>query len=257
MKITKINENWALQAGGFSPIPGMQAQQRTVNLPHDFVIESDVRSDSKNGSNTGFFNGGTYTYSKMLTVPAEWDGQRILLSFDGVMGSTKLTVNGQLVLVHHYGYTPFQADISPYLYYGEENRISLTVSNNAEQNARWYTGGGIYRDVTLLTAPQVHIAPNGLFAHTDHFMGEDAFITVQTSVENADAQHHGGVEEAGNNAVFPAVLTGDRSQTGAVERIVDVLVKVVVLAFRIEENTGNDGPDIDDILAEHGKTGTE
>ena len=188
MKITKINENWTLQAGGFSPIPGMQAQQRTVNLPHDFVIESDVRSDSKNGSNTGFFNGGTYTYSKMLTVPAEWDGQRILLSFDGVMGSTKLTVNGQLVLVHHYGYTPFQADISPYLYYGEENRISLTVSNDAEQNARWYTGGGIYRDVTLLTAPQVHIAPNGLFAHTDHFMGEDAFITVQTTVENHTAK---------------------------------------------------------------------
>ena len=161
MKITKINENWTLQAGGFSPIPGMQAQQRTVNLPHDFVIESDVRSDSKNGSNTGFFNGGTYTYSKMLTVPAEWDGQRILLSFDGVMGSTKLTVNGQLVLVHHYGYTPFQADISPYLYYGEENRISLTVSNDAEQNARWYTGGGIYRAVNYAVRGNM-----GMFADT-------------------------------------------------------------------------------------------
>ena len=92
MKITKINENWTLQPGGYSFIPGMQAEHRAVQLPHDFVIESDVRPDGKNSSNTGFFNGGTYTYTKRLTVPAEWDGQRILLNFDGVMGNAKLTV---------------------------------------------------------------------------------------------------------------------------------------------------------------------
>lgn len=190
MKITKINENWALQAGGHSSIPGMQAQTRSVNIPHDFVIESDVRPDGKNNSNTGFFNGGTYTYTKRLEIPAQWEGQQILLNFDGIMGNAKLTINGQHVLVHHYGYTPFHADISPYLYYGEENRISVTVSNDAEQCGRWYMGGGIYRDVTLLTAPQVHIAPNGLFVHTDHFMGDDAFVTVETTVENHTAKDH-------------------------------------------------------------------
>lgn len=188
MKITKIHENWTVQAGGHSPLPGMQSQARTIRIPHDFVIESDVRPDGKNNSNTGFFNGGTYTYTKMLAVPQDWENQRILLNFDGVMGNAKLSVNGQHVLVHHYGYTPFHADISPYLYYGEENRISVTVSNDAEQSGRWYMGGGIYRDVTLLTAPQVHIAPNGVFVHTDHFMGDDAFITVETAVENHTAK---------------------------------------------------------------------
>ena len=83
MKITKIHENWTLQAGSHSSIPGMQAQTRSISIPHDFVIESDVRPDGKNNSNTGFFNGGTYTYTKKLAIPAEWDGQRILVNFDG------------------------------------------------------------------------------------------------------------------------------------------------------------------------------
>lgn len=185
MKQIKINQGWTLQQGEPSHIIGMPSQPaRDICVPHDFVIESDVHPESKNGPNTGFFSGNIYTYTKKLPVPAEWEGQRILVYFDGVMGNAKLTVNGQLVRVHHYGYTPFHADISQYLYYGEENRISVTVSNNNEQNARWYTGGGIYRDVALLTAPQVHIAPNGIFAHTDHFVEEDAFVVVETTVEN-------------------------------------------------------------------------
>lgn len=184
MKKINLNQGWTIQPGEPSRIPGMPVQTREVNLPHDFVIETDVRPDSKNGPNTGYYIGGTYTYTKKLTIPKDWEGQQILLNFDGVMGNTKVIVNGHLAAVHHYGYTPFQVNIAPYLYYGQENRISVTVSNDNEPNARWYTGGGIYRDVTLLVAPQVHIAPNGLFIHTAHFVGDDAFVIVETPVEN-------------------------------------------------------------------------
>lgn len=184
MKKIDLNLNWTLQKGMPSSIPGMPVHTREVNLPHDFVIETDVRPDSKNGPNTGYYNGGTYTYTKKLTVPEEWEGQQVLLNFDGVMGNTKVVVNGHLTAVHHYGYTPFHVNIAPYLYFGQENRISVTVSNDNEPNARWYSGGGIYRDVALLVAPQVHIAPSGLYVHTDHFVGEDAFVVVETTVEN-------------------------------------------------------------------------
>lgn len=184
MKKINLNLGWSIQSGEPSRIPGMPAKQQPVNLPHDFTIASDVRSDSKNGANSGYYSGGTYTYTKKLTIPEDWEGQRVLLYFDGVMGSTKIVVNGHLVCVHHYGYTPFHPDITPYLYYGEENRISVTVSTENEPFARWYTGGGIYRDVALLTAPAVHLAPHGLFVHTDHFVDADAFLTVEATVEN-------------------------------------------------------------------------
>ncbi len=184
MKRIALNRDWTIQEGQHSSIPGMPQKTRPVQLPHDFTIETDVRADSKNGAGTGFFSGGTYTYTKKLTVPADWEGQRILLSFDGVMGNTKVVVNGHLACVHHYGYTPFAPDLSKFLYYGEENRISVTVSTDAEQNSRWYTGGGIYREVELLAAPQVHIAPNGIYAKTDHFVEDDAFVVIETTVEN-------------------------------------------------------------------------
>lgn len=184
MKSIDLNLNWSLQKGEPSRIPGMPEQTKAVNLPHDFMIETDVCPDSKNGPNTGYFSGGTYTYTKKLTIPQEWKGQQVLLAFDGVFGSTKVVVNGHMAGVHHYGYTPFRVDIAPYLYFGQENRISVTVSNDNEQNSRWYSGGGIYRAVSLLVAPQVHIAPNGLYVHTDHFVDSDAFVVVETTVEN-------------------------------------------------------------------------
>lgn len=187
MKQHNINLDWIIQPGELSRIPGMPAKTKQINLPHDFIIESDVRSDSKNGSNTGYYNGGTVTYTKRMVVTDELRQQRVLLHFDGVFGNTKVVVNGNHVGVHHYGYTPFCMDVAPYLYYGSENRISVTVSTDAEQNSRWYSGGGIYRDVMLLTAPQVHIAPHGLYVYTDHFVESDAFAIVETTVENHTA----------------------------------------------------------------------
>ena len=187
MKIQTLNQGWTIQSGEFSRLPGMAPKTREVNLPHDFVIETDVRPDSKNGGNTGYFSGGIVTYTKKLTAPEDWQGQRILLAFDGVYGNAKLVVNGYPVGIHHYGYTPFRMDIAPYLYYGAENRISLTVGCDAEQNSRWYSGGGIFREVCLLTASQVHIVPDGLYVYTDHFVGEDAFVIVETTLENHTA----------------------------------------------------------------------
>ena len=184
MKRVALNLGWQLQQGEPSNIPMMPVQSREVDLPHDFVVETDVCRDSKNGANTGYFSGGTVTYTKKLIIPAEWADSRVLLRFDGVIGSTKITVNGHLAGIHHYGYTPFQVDISEYLYFGEENRISVTVSNDDEQNSRWYSGGGLYRGAELLIGPKLHITPDGIYAHTDHFVGMDAFVIVEATVEN-------------------------------------------------------------------------
>lgn len=190
MNYIHLNHGWHLQQGEPPKIPMMPAQSEEVNLPHDFVIASDVHPGSKNGANTGYFSGGTVTYTKKLTVPAEWADSRVLLGFDGVFGSTKVTVNGHLAGIHHYGYTPFQMEIGEYLYLGEENRIAVTVSNDNEQNSRWYSGGGLYRGAYLLVAPKLHIAPNGIYVRTGHFAGEDAFLIVETTVENHTDKDH-------------------------------------------------------------------
>lgn len=188
MKRTDLNRGWTLQKGEPSRIPMMPVQTRLVNLPHDFMIEGNVNQDSKNGSNTGYYDGGTYTYTKQLEIPDEWAGQRVLVYFDGVFGQTKVILNGHVVGSHRYGYTPFTVDLTDYLQYSAANRLAVIVSNDDEPNSRWYSGGGIYRDVTLLTASAVHIAPDGLYFYTDHILGGDAFVVVQAEVENHTAK---------------------------------------------------------------------
>ncbi len=188
MKRTQIDRAWEIMKGEPSNMPGMSAEKKPVDLPHDFMIETDVTPDSVNGPNTGFYNGGTATYTKYIDAPGEWADKRILVSFDGVFGAVKVILNGHVMGRHHYGYTPFTVDLTREIKPGKKNRLAVVVSNSDEQNCRWYSGAGIYRHVNLLTAPELHIAPDGIFAHTDHIVGEDAFVVVETTVENHTAE---------------------------------------------------------------------
>ncbi len=184
MKQIDINRDWTLQKGEPSSIPGMPTQKRTVHLPHDYMIETDVTPSAKNGVNGGCYEGGIMSYTKYLDIPSDWQGQRVLVRFDGCMGQTKIVVNGHVAGHHHYGYTPFTVDLTPYLSFGKQNRLTVTAGTDAAPNSRWYPGGGLYRHVQLLRAPMVHLAVEPIFAHLHHMVNGDAFVTVECTVEN-------------------------------------------------------------------------
>lgn len=184
MKRISLDREWELLRGEPSSIPGMPQEKRTVNLPHDYIVETDVTADSKNGANTGFYHGSTMTYTKYLDILEEWEEKRILISFDGCFGETKIVVNGHVAGRHRYGYTPFCIDITPYVKAGKKNRLSVTAATDVEQNSRWYSGGGLFRHVSLLVAPKVHLAPWPIYARLDHLVNGDAFLMVDTTVEN-------------------------------------------------------------------------
>lgn len=101
MKKINIDREWEFMLGEPSDIPGMQKQTRIVNLPHDFMIESQVKSDSKNGTNTGFYDGDTGTYTKYIEVPEEWADKRVLVEFDGAFRDTSVILNGHIMGRHH------------------------------------------------------------------------------------------------------------------------------------------------------------
>lgn len=161
---------------------------RIVDLPHDFTIETDTRPDAPGGSGSGFYAGGIGTYTKRLDIPEGYADRRVLVEFDGAYMNAVVSLNGHAVSRHHYGYTPFHADLTRHIKLGKVNRLAVTVNNAAEPNCRWYAGSGLYRHVDLLTAPMAHIAPWGIFAHTSHIVGATAFVTVETTVENHGAE---------------------------------------------------------------------
>ncbi len=176
-----------------------------VDLPHDFTIHTDVSPDAPSAARTGYYCGGTGYYKKILPIPEEWRNKKIIVEFDGVYGLTKVSFNGNEAACHPYGYTPFHADITPFAEAGKDGKLCVTADNSKQLNTRWYSGSGIYRHVDLLIGEKVHIAPWGIYAHTDRIANGTAYVTVEITVLNE-------TENAGEFRVFAEMggISGSR-----------------------------------------------
>ena len=51
-------------------------------------------------------------YRRHLHIPTEWQGKRILLTFEGAGHDSTVYLNGNKVGEHHCGYTAFTVDLS-------------------------------------------------------------------------------------------------------------------------------------------------
>ena len=78
-------------------------------------------------------------------------GKRVLLDFEGIMYVGDVWLNGQHVGGTDYGYIGFQIDVTNLLHYGQPNEIKVKAHTMTEKNSRWYTGGGLFRNVSMLS----------------------------------------------------------------------------------------------------------
>ena len=153
-----------------------------VNLPHDFQLYqpwvapgADERANSQDAANNvksrlsarGFKEMGIGWYRYELTPRKEWKGRRVMLDFGGMMLVGDVYVNGQHVGATDYGYLGFDTDVSQLLRYGEKNEIAVRTDTRAANNSRWYTGGGLFRDVRLIvTNDQLYFPRHPLYITT-------------------------------------------------------------------------------------------
>lgn len=173
MKALDFNRGWQFATEPYNMMQNIIAEMmhteksaRTVNLPHDSMIESDTRADAPAGPASGYYTAGVSHYTKKVEIPAAWQGEEVYLAFDGAMMNATLEVNDNRAALQHNGYIPFAVRITPYLYFGEENRLTVTVNPSMQPNSRWYTGAGIIRSVSLIHCPKLHIARDGIFGYT-------------------------------------------------------------------------------------------
>ncbi len=169
--------------------PGFRARgYKSVQLPHDWAIESPFLPDEPNETGKLPWNGMGW-YRKTFEVPASFNAEteRYYLDFDGVMANPKVYVNGKLAGEWAYGYNAFRVDITPYLKAGQENLIAVKASNE-EASTRWYPGAGIYRHVWLEKTGPVHIAQWGVYATTPSVSAASATVKVETKVENTSQE---------------------------------------------------------------------
>jgi len=160
---------------------------RTVDLPHDWSIESKPDKDNPSGAGGGFFPGGTGWYRKTFHAPADWKGKRVFVEFDGVYRDATVYLNGHKLGTHPYGYTAFTFDLAPGLNFANANVLAVRVDNSAQPNSRWYSGSGIYRHVRVVVTGPTHVSHWGVFVTTPDVIGNSARVSIRTQVESDSA----------------------------------------------------------------------
>ena len=190
MKSILLDEKWTFRRG-FVDSLGMLARipGEEVNLPHDGMISTSVTPNAPGASDMGYFTGDMTNYTKYVLIPKEWEKDCVGLWFDGAMMNATVEINGSKAALQHYGYVPFYVDLTDYVTFGEENRITININTSMYVNSRWYTGSGLFRGVKLCHAPRVHIVPDGVFVYTKEVAENHAFLEAQVEIENVTLEN--------------------------------------------------------------------
>ncbi|XP_066900942.1 beta-glucuronidase [Halyomorpha halys] len=121
-------------------------------------------------------------YDRTFFVPQSWQNEhlRVWIRFSSVNYLAHVWINGKHVVQHDLGHLPFQQEITEWLNYGTENRITVAVDNtlspttvpqgslskiptlSGEKTVQEYTFdffnyAGIHRSVHLYTTPDLYI----------------------------------------------------------------------------------------------------
>ena len=185
MKQIKWNDGWKFWSDkdAFALVWNIPENAREVTLPHDAMIEKPAYAESPNTGNTGYRDGGNYTYVKHLTLSEEEIGNKYILRFDGVYCHAMVYVNEQLAGSEANGYSSFYVNLTPWLRAGQ-NEIRVQVKNAGMTNSRWYSGSGIYRDVYLLSSGATYLEPGAVRVTTESVETDSAVLRVKTTVIN-------------------------------------------------------------------------
>lgn len=170
------------------------------------------------GKRHGFFPGGDGWYEKELKVQPSWQGQTVILDIDGAYMNAEVSLNGDLLAVHPYGYTAFQVDLTPHLRHDWTNQLRITTANSLK-NSRWYSGSGLYRRVSLLVGGRQYIYPWAIHVTTPEVDNDRALIRVEAGITNRDSTQKSAVLTLalmdGDSCVargeFPAMLLAEDS----------------------------------------------
>jgi len=181
----KFNDGWVFHKGSGGALANLlqgEMQGQKLILPHDASIAADRNPQEANGSSSGYFREENCHYTKEFSIP-DIRNRTVWLEFEGVYQNAFVYINHSFAGKCPYGYGNFFVDATKFIRSGETNLIKVVVKNGAP-SGRWYTGGGIFRDVYLMTADRLHLSPNGVHLRTLSADEDQAVLCMDAVIEN-------------------------------------------------------------------------
>ncbi|MBB4275754.1 glycoside hydrolase family 2 protein [Rhizobium mongolense] len=154
--VVSFNESWSFHEGFGQHLLDAFDGTTSVSLPHTAVELPFNYFDEK-------LYQRAFTYQKILRWLPEFEGREVSIVFDGAMADSVVYLNGEEIIAHKDGYTPFEARLTGKLVKGDN---LITVKIDGSENPAippfggridYLTYAGIYRDAWLKVTGAVSI----------------------------------------------------------------------------------------------------
>jgi beta-glucuronidase len=181
---------------------------------------------------------GEVWYQTGVRVPHTWGQQRIVLRFDSATHRATVWVDGQEIVRHEGGYTPFEADVTDLVRAGAEVLVTAAVDNvltwdtippgmvvDTPRGKRqkymhdFFNYAGLHRPVWLYSTPHTHLEDLRITTDVDDPLadqvqatvgyraeigGDDGSVSVRATLLDADGTERGTAEGAEATIELPA-----------------------------------------------------
>ena len=180
----------------------------TVQLPHDGLILNGPSKEACGDGCSGrsFIPRHVLWYRNSFSLPDEWmnrvkdddtntshsnknysSSSIISMEFEGSFRNTTVWLNGELVMNHVCGYTPFRISLDASR---KDHTVAVFVdpdNGDAGSPSRgsgwWYEGGGLYRHVRLVKTGIVRTERDSLFVKSTNFSLSSSSILVPPDIK--------------------------------------------------------------------------
>jgi beta-galactosidase len=176
-----------------------------VNIKYPWLTADPPRIPADNPNNT------VSAYRRTFRVPEAWQGRQVLLTFDGVNSFFYVWLNGQRVGMSKDSRTPAEFNVTRFLRPGE-NLLAVEVFRWCDgsylEDQDFWRVSGIFRDVYLWSAPQVHLADVEVKTELDD-QYRNAVLRLTATLhnfaeQNAEAQLEATLLDPAGQPVFAA-----------------------------------------------------
>ncbi|MCF8371257.1 MAG: beta-galactosidase [Bacteroidales bacterium] len=178
-KVLKLNDGWQFMLADrqIEEISLFDTSWQDVVIPHTWN-NKDIQSGEEVHYGTGW-------YKKEMNVENSPSGTQYFLRFDGVGQYAEVYVNNKYVGEHLGSYSAFVFNITNFIEKEKVNTILVKVNNELnnsypKDNFLFGIYGGIYRDVSLITTSDVHVALS------DHASSGVYIEQEKVGIENAE-----------------------------------------------------------------------
>ncbi|OIP84500.1 MAG: glycoside hydrolase [Porphyromonadaceae bacterium CG2_30_38_12] len=173
-----VPSNWEVQGYG-TPIYRNFGYTIKMDFPHVMSEPDEKYTAYKERNPVG-------SYRRDFEIPSDWNGRRVFITFDGVDCAFFLWVNGQKTGFSVNSRNAAEFDLTNYIKPGK-NVVAVEVyqysSGTWLEDQDMFRLHGIFRNVTLWSAPQVHI--RDFFAKQDMDKNyRDVSVAVLAKIKN-------------------------------------------------------------------------